>query len=306
MTLEEVRKLQPVARLIYWISERHQIYLRRAAGKSKPWTDDPILQSVYFTNPYRENDKVTAWVRRNIREPLGDDPAVVFAVVAFRWFNLPRTGEALLDGPPPDWSAPGNLLRNWDTAEAVHRLETMRGRGETVFTGAYNISNGGSTKPKINRVCEDYVAPAWERCGPGGDLLQDILRGAYERRITLEGVHDLLGTLPGMGGSGFMAGQIIADLKYTPLLRHAPDWWTWCCLGPGSRRGLNIVLGRPVDSPPPKNWLEEINRLRLEIPKRLRVPPMHAQDMQSCLCEVSKYHRVLHGGGSKRRYNGAN
>ena len=43
MKIKEVKRLKPVDRLIYWIRERHNIYLRRKAGKPKPWTDDEIL-----------------------------------------------------------------------------------------------------------------------------------------------------------------------------------------------------------------------------------------------------------------------
>jgi hypothetical protein len=52
----------------YWISERHSIFLRRQEGKPKPWTDDPILRDYKFTNPFRENDRGTVWLRENFLE----------------------------------------------------------------------------------------------------------------------------------------------------------------------------------------------------------------------------------------------
>ena len=48
-----------------WINERHRIYLKRLYKETPPWTDDPILQSYKFTNPFRENDRVTVWMRQN-------------------------------------------------------------------------------------------------------------------------------------------------------------------------------------------------------------------------------------------------
>jgi hypothetical protein len=51
MKIERVAKLSPESRFLYWIKERHAIYLRREAGEEKPWTDDEMLQRYFFTNP---------------------------------------------------------------------------------------------------------------------------------------------------------------------------------------------------------------------------------------------------------------
>src|SRR5579872_2195532 len=87
-------------------TERHAIYVRRAAGDPPPWTQDRILQTCRFTNVYRELDKTTVWFRKYVREPLANRPEVFLATVLFRWFNRISTGEALflqqnLDGKSP-------------------------------------------------------------------------------------------------------------------------------------------------------------------------------------------------------------
>jgi hypothetical protein len=300
MTLDEVKKLTPLDRLLYWVKERESIRRAKEAGKPAPWTDDPILQTTYFTNVRREDDKVTRWYATNIREPLRSDPRVVFATIAFRWFNWPPTGDTLtLRTEPHDRR---NLLTNWDTTEAIKRLEFERDRMEVkVFSGAFNISNSGSTKPKINRVCEDYIQPVWDR--------RTELQSLIEEQPTLRKLFNTLRTYPGLGGSGFMAAQIVADLKYTSFLddvEETPDWWTFCCLGPGSKRGLNILLDRPVGGPVPKDCRTHIEDLRHLLNKQFsKWDPFHAQDVQNCLCEYSKYSRMLLGDGrSKRTYNG--
>lgn len=109
---------------MYWVAERHAIYLRRKAGEPKPWTDDPILQQFYFTNVYRELDKTTVWFRKNVREPLRDDLRVIFATAAFRWFNYIPTGEILRER---GW------LLNWNEADVVAELGARRDRGEQLF-----------------------------------------------------------------------------------------------------------------------------------------------------------------------------
>ena len=307
MRVAEVSRLPALERLVYWIKERHAVFLRKGAGKPKPWTDDEIIQSTYFTNPYRENDKVTRWVKKNI----SDNPAfqwahgpqvVWFAVLAFRWFNYIPTGELLLgqDGSY-NWR---NLLLEWDTKEAVRRLRNERDCGRQVFTGAFNISNGGSRKSKVLRVCEDYIQPAWDNRFEYGK--------AWDDSVTLEGVHASLSVLPGMGGSGFMAAQVIADLKHTPFLRQASDWWTWSSPGPGSLRGMQILLdeqGKGVRATK-RNWQALMDGLRPKVNASLTrgkpsMPQLCAQDLQNCLCEYSKYERCRNGDGrSKRTYQG--
>jgi hypothetical protein len=71
MNLDDVKKLSPLDRLCYFVRERHNIYLRRKAGKPKPWTEDPILQRNYFCNVYRELDKTTVCFFATISLPTG-------------------------------------------------------------------------------------------------------------------------------------------------------------------------------------------------------------------------------------------
>ncbi len=295
MKIADVAKLSALDRFLYWMKERHQIYLRRKHGKQRPWTDDEVLQSYFFTNSYRETDKVTAWFREHVRDPLKDMGAVVFATIAFRWFNYIPTG-ALLQHY-------GLLTQGWDLARAVKCLTSAKEDGVQIFTGAFNISNSGSTKSKINRVCEDYIQPVWE------DNVRLVgrltIRTADEGKLTMQEVHGMLMQYPGLGGSGFMAAQVVADLRYTWVLRDAPDWWSWCSPGPGSRRGLNILLERPVESPiKAAEWNTEIAKLCAVVKARGTMPPMCAQDLQNCLCEFFKYERARQGGGSKRKYRG--
>jgi hypothetical protein len=295
MLIEQVRKKTPLARLLYWIGERDHIRELKAAGKPKPWSNDTIMQATYFTNVHREDDKVTAWYRDNIRALLENDPAVLFATIAFRWFNYIPTGVILANyrHPVGDQFALG-FFERWVTLAAIKELNRWKEEGNQIFTGAFNISNSGSTKPKINRVCEDYIQPVWEN---------RIQLTAAVMGSRLEDAHNLIRRQPGLGGSGFMAAQIIADLKYTYLLKDAHDWWTWCCLGPGSKRGLNRVLQRDPDAPTPKDWKQRIADLQAAV--NGFGFKLHAQDMQNCLCEYDKYVRVLQGEGrSKRTYPG--
>jgi hypothetical protein len=93
-----------------------------------------------------------------------------------------------------------------------------------------------------------------------------------------------------------MGGQIVADLKYVAPLRHAADWHTFAAPGPGSRRGLNRVLGRPVNARwKDDEWRCELRRLHNSLQPQLEgtgLGELHAQCLQNCLCELDKYERA--------------
>lgn len=289
MITQEVKKLPPLERFLYWVRERQQILLKRQAGFPKPWTDDEVLQSYSFTNVQREDDRVTRWFKDNVRDRLRNDPIIVFATIAFRWFNLPTpTGEYLNSH---------GYLEDWNTPKVIAGLTAFKDRGLKVFTGAFNISNSGSSDPKINRVCKAYIEPVWEA---RSFIYNQMIHG------TMSHSFDTLRRYPGLGGSGFMAGQVVCDLAYTHILQDAPDWRTWCTWGPGSKRGMNRVLGNSVDCPvSQQRWKQHLDNLQALISQRLGMK-LHARDVQNCLCEADKYFRALEGDGRmKRRYPGA-
>ncbi len=124
-----------------FMKERHQIYLRREAGQPAPWTDDPWLQQYKFCNVYRELDKGTVWVARNVREPLFREPGLLVANVALaRLYNWIPTLQRL-----------GLPIEQWNTdkrASAEIQLEYEMRLGTKVFTDAYLIRSV-SGRPKI-------------------------------------------------------------------------------------------------------------------------------------------------------------
>lgn len=310
MKIAEVAKMTAMNRFLYWIRERHQIYVKRNLGMFKPWTDDEVMQSFFFTNPYRENDKVTRWFRGRVREPLAEVPEVIFATIAFRWFNLPETGDILI-GPinrKGDLISQ-NLLLNWDEGEALRRLSEVRARGEKVFTGAFMINSPGG-EPKLEAICK-RISNVWRDI----DELKSIWAPGFEVNSgecpSMQVVHEVLTQFPGLGG--FMAYEIVCDLRYTYLLRDAEDKMTWCNPGPGAIRGLyriageDFAKGNNASSPPrPKDWQERMQKLLAETNARL--PYMRGFEMREIehsLCEFDKYERARMGDGRmKRTYNG--
>jgi hypothetical protein len=103
----------------------------------------------------------------------------------------------------------------------------------------------------------------------------------------------------------FQAGQNVACIKYVEPFRNAPGWWTWAYSGDGSRRGLNRLLGRPVDARWDEDaWLREARKARDALMPRLMaagVPELHLQDMQNVWCEWDKNVRVALEGGKLKK-----
>jgi hypothetical protein len=275
-----------VERFLWFIKERYNILQKRRAGLPKPWTDDPILQSYRFCNVFREDDTETMWLAENWRTPNKNDPDFWFAALVFRLTNWHETAEEL--GYPVPW----NPIKFMGVIE--HRLA----QGKKTFSGAYMITTHTTKMPKSKYLARS-LTKIWERREEIRPRQKDSLSYFCNRLISCFDI------------SGFLAGQVIADAKYaTPHLEKAPDWWDFVVSGPGSRRGLNRLLGQDTNTACRESDFQHYVGLLLgghidEFLEDQGIPRMHAQDVQNCLCEFDKYERVRLGEGRpKQRYNG--
>lgn len=275
---ENLIDLSPIDRLAYWINERERIRSRRERGESPPWTDDPILAEWSFCNVRREDDRGTRWLKESWRDPHARDPHLWHAMLVARNVNWPDTlGEA---GYPEPWSRRGRKF--------IASMRARQALRQKVFSPAYVISNNAQPVDKIT-VVGRMLDGAWN----SGEPVRkgDALAVAYRKLASIYGV------------GSFLAGQVVADLKYTPLLKAASDWWDWCVPGNGSQRGLNRVRRYDVT----KKWTDEafirsVAELRAELQRRAPiVSELCLQDLQNCLCEFDKWDRTLHGEGKPRR-----
>jgi hypothetical protein len=110
--------------------------------------------------------------------------------------------------------------------------------------------------------------------------------------------------MPRYGFGGFMAGQVIADLKYVEPLSKAKDWRTFAVSGPGSKRGMNWVFERDFNRHIGEDqWYDNMLELQVVVDdyvKSIDYPPLHCQDIQNCLCELGKIIKVQQGWGRPR------
>lgn len=277
--------------LLDFITEREAIRVKKERGDPAPWTNEPILREWSFCNVHREHDRVTRWIAANWREPNAGDPDLWFTMVIARFVNWPDTLAEL--GYPVPW-------------RPEHFLSVMAGRkarGEKCYGNAYMIRADRQHTDKATYQVEQVFDPLWRARNRPRPKQGDCLAEYFG---TLTQFH-------GMGG-GFMPAQIVADLKYVAPLTDANDWWDWAASGPGSRRGMYRLLGRPLPNDKQNapwrggeyDWLTKLRELQEQITpelERIGVGRLHAQDLQNCLCEFDKVERVRLGEGTpKRRY----
>lgn len=271
-----------------FVSERHKIYrYREVLHQPKPWTDDPILRRYRFCNVYRELDRVTEWIRENWRDPHRRDPDLWFALTVARFLNLPASLKAIGYPVPFEKTAFKRVLRR--------RKES----GEVIFNGAYMIhADAVETGLKTDYLADFVFTPMWKDRESLRPRKTDSLRDFYTR---LREYRDI---------GSFMAGQIIADTKFTPPLRDAEDWWTFAVPGPGSLRGMNLICGRDMNAKWKEDeWYDRLGVLQEAVDPLVKdadMPRLSSQDLQNCLCEYSKYMKAKLGlGRPKTLFNGA-
>jgi hypothetical protein len=268
--------------LAHWINERYKIFLKREAGDEKPWTDDPVLRKVRFTNVHRENDRVTRWIKDNWRQPYHDHPNIVLGMVLARMVNRPETLQIIRF--PTVW---GDAQR--DHYKKILRALTNDPTHGPVWGNAYLISTCGKRMLK-----EDYVIDS---------VCERVSKLQSPPQNFMHLWHDWLTCVDGLGS--FLAAQVLADLKNIPShpLHTAPDRSGWCAWGPGSLKGLSAFYGRPST---PRTFYEDIAACYAVTRPYIQnyVPFIDMQDFQNCLCEFSKYVRVWDGGRAKNSYPG--
>lgn len=269
----------PIELFWYWVNERHSISIKKAAGLSRPWSDDEIFQKYKFTNVFRQLDTGTVWLTEHFIKPYWEAPPelLLFNVAWYRLFNWVGTGERL------GWQ------QRWWPSAIKRTLTRALNDGEQVFTGAHIIRSEFG-RPKIESVVDTCTA-IWEK--------RRHLANVAKFHRSLEQVFSEL-TLFRMVG-GFMAYEIVTDLRHTPLLNQAHDINTWANAGPGAVRGLKRLL--------PDHKATVANMRLLLAASRDNtasyVPQMELRDIEHSLCEFDKYCRVKFGEGRPRgRYNG--
>lgn len=290
--------------------ERQNIYLKKERGEPFPWTEDEIFKKYKFTNVFREQDRNTVWLRKNVREKLPLNQ-LLLATVIFRWFNRLTTAEAIFT-TPGGWGE--SLLDHfYHVGNGEYLEKCMRGllpHGSKIVTGAYFITSptGYDKLGGMCRVIEDF----WHSDGypvPNSEFTDPINWKQMTKILVsndslgLEQVWGWLKQFPYQGP--FHAHEVVIDLRHTPLLENSPDINTWSNPGPGCQRGLARIAGRDYTKKiPVKDAIEEMKSL-LELSRDPRYWPQEWQpwelhQVEMWCCEHDKAERVRLGEGKPR------
>lgn len=274
----------PFDLLLHFVQERESIRRKKEAGEPLPWTEDPILSKYRFCNVYREADKVSRWIFDNWLCPNAHDPDVWFAAAVARHVNLPLT-LLMINYPVP-----------WNPERFVSVIQDLRKQKLPAYNAAYMIraARGKDWGDKAEYLAKAVLGPMWEKREEIRPKRGDTLAAFNQRLLAQYGI------------AGFMSGQIIADTKRVGVLTEAEDWETFAISGPGSRRGLNRLLGCDKNARwKEDDWQIELRALRQRLLDALgsELPVIDAQNTQNVLCETDKYMRVYYGEGRpKQRY----
>jgi hypothetical protein len=282
-------RLDPVtvARFVASGIERDRMRAKKEAGLSPPYSDDPVMAAAYLCNVHHKDDRGSRWKRANIIEPCRNDPDLAIKVAIAVFINEQAALAEI------DWTAPLDLAR-YRTV-----LEAREARGEKIFrTDAYKPPMPGKGEGTLQHLFEVVLPPIWrerEDLRPrDGDTLQafcDRWRGCYK-------IGD------------FLAGQITAHMKHVAPLINAADRHAFAVPGPGSKRGLNRLCGRPLKAGwSEAQWHATLLYLQAETEAAFAaagLDPLSAQDIQHWLCEFDKIERARENGGvPSRKYHAA-
>lgn len=273
--------------LWYWIRAREALRIQKDVGGPPPWTEDPILAAYRFCNVRREDDLVTRWIQKYVREPYAEHPLLWFMLAICRQINWPDTLDELIH--TESW--PSNVHFTPTRLTAV--LRARRARGDKVYTGAYMIP-----------------APAKKGADKQAYIAEVVLGDLWRRRLefsawfaseapTLQGTHTLIRRSLGWGA--FLAYQVVVDLRFSErLLASAPDLSTWAAAGPGTLRGLNRLHERELSATPSQEQALQEMRAIYQVAEEATGVRMDFSDVPNVLCETDKYLRVKLGQGTPR------
>jgi hypothetical protein len=293
-----------------FIIERHKIFLKKAAGRPKPWTNDPILQTGKFTNIYRELDPGTTWIKDNIIDPYEDHPDLWFMLCIARLINWPDTLQEMMDEdvwPDKGWNADKVFKILWARWKRPAKLITGAYIVNSVFPAGYDKKEGS----KARYIPYLGLDPLWQN----RKNLRPMFRSTMVEAVAAITSH--------RGWGPFLANQAVVDLTYSKKwLGRASDLNTFTSPGPGTCKGMNwMITGRMNGGIAGKKLNEHMIRFRNQVNAEIksRVPtaywtcdfrtgfaPISMPNYSNCNCETSKMIRSIQDGGAgmKNKYNG--
>ena len=269
----------------YWrfAAERQEVFFRKLAGETPPWTDDPIIALHKFTNAYRASDRVSQYLIRNIIYE-GDQSAteVFFRIILFKLFNKVGTWELLQDKLGPI-TYEGFSFTRYDRV-----LTEAMSSGTRIYSAAYIMPSGNSAF--------GYRAKHRNHLKLLERMMQDEVPKQIIDTSSMKQAFEILRSYPMIGD--FLGYQFVTDLNYSEICDFSE--MEFVVPGPGALDGIQKCfsdLGGLNESQIIRLVTDrqkyEFESLGLEF-RSLWGRPLQLIDCQNLFCEVSKYARAKH------------
>lgn len=288
--------------LAYWVKERSSIHIKKdIENKPAPWTQDPVLQTVRFTNVRRELDRESKYLIYTVcHNPELSYEQKIANIFLFRMLNKQESVKGIF---PLDFNKDNHeLVRSWVSSLPKDFKQFKKAFMVSGMMG--NINSVIGERPSGIESCVDYC---------------DVLHGLKTFQFLSEetdaaNIYEAICNVRGLGN--FMAYQIFVDMTYCfecPVSENE-----FVVAGPGCKSGLKLIFERRDGMTPEEclfwlrnNWDYLIYQCNIEwnadsifsdISQEDRY--MNVMSLENCLCELSKYHRAWNGGFVTKKYIG--
>lgn len=291
-----------------FMTERQNIWIKRNLLKMpQPWTKDEFLKNYSFTNVYRELDRSSQYLIKNvISNPKYSLEDIVFQILVYRYFNKPDCFE--------DGHVQLTTLRGFNAAKMHWEVIKCRKKYYNPWHSAY-MSNlvWAEKEPFEGEMFKDHaycrqLFPIFKAITP--ELCQMLKKGKQPVEIM-----KFLERLPSI--SGFISHEFYLDFcyinKYHPYYKVNFDENTYTNVGPGASLGIRLICPSlaPKDQKEAIYMLSEIAEVMLpdfnyvrwdDINKKYEVCAYNLtlHSIEFSLCEYSKYVKMKWGKGKQR------
>lgn len=315
--------------LLIFIRDRYTIHINKDVKcQAKPWTDNPILQQYKFTNIRREHDRQSkAYIQGVVKNTDLSLQAKILNAFMFRAWNNWETVE-LFGGPfsireIKDLSAMERARVICDHVSSTDQdhLWYNNAYNQGSMKGVWRFPDGSGFKEQIPEE-EAAKKPGFEPCMPlrmfylGKYVLDNKIIPKLLDAEDQEEAYLVVRSVPGF--AAFMAYQVFVDLTYIPEFPFSENEFTMA--GPGCKRGLAHIFTDADGLSPEEQlfWLRDnfdrlnakfpdvglnLNTLMTDLPEYDRC--MNVMSLENCMCELSKYMKVVQGTGRPRmKYKG--
>lgn len=256
--------------------EREQISERRKANQVSPWTDDPILRRYYFSNIFRDDDKVSKFIYTWVSSTVSNLPALFGNLAYARMCNKPVTmlATGLLAGPDGTWQDPDTMLATFARLGGSKGAHGKNAR--PLWINAYQVPGNFKQKLGIStreELIARHIPKVAKRISDALGYANDDISKAFERINAIWGYNN-----------DFVFTQVLLDL--TALRPDIVLPSTSTPMGSGIQP-LIKALGVTYE-----NLIKETLELWNADPRRRR---MMSKDAEHALCEFRKYIALSRG-----------